>query len=108
MNRQRRNSEDSEKKIGVQEDGALAESLIKMKAEIQDKGRVVAQLQARREMHFTDLKEKYNLNSVEEADKKIKSMDKELDQMQSALNRRIQALLERYNWDFQNETKRTW
>jgi hypothetical protein len=80
-----------------------AEILMKMKQEMDQKKSDLAVLQGKREAHYQRLKEEFDCDTIEDADQKIAAMDKDLDASKQQLNERIQALRERYEWDFDHE-----
>lgn len=91
------------RKSNNQTTGNEADTLLKMKQELESKKTRVTALRTQLDMYTSQLKEQFGLDSVEQADKELERMGKELDKKEGALNRRINALAQKYTWDFQNE-----
>ena len=75
----------------------ITESLLDLKKEIEDAEKEAAVLEGKLESHMERLKSTWGCSSVEEAQTKITSMDKEVDELQVELEETITAI-EKLGW----------
>lgn len=73
--------------------------LISMKEKIDEAKGNVARMEGRKEQLYETLKKDFECKTLKEAEKKLISMNKELDKKEAALKNGITALENEYEWN---------
>ena len=70
--------------------------LLDLKHQIEDAKTSVSELKGQQQMLMKQLKDEWKCNTIEEAERKIKSMGKEIDALQTQIDEGVKELEEKY------------
>ena len=73
------------------------QQLLDLKKQIEQAKTQVAELQGSRKHLMKELKDDWGCTTIEEAEKKLKKLQKELEQLQNKIKEQTEELIEKYN-----------
>ena len=75
------------------------QDLLKLKKEVDDAKQNVSELKGQQTALLKQLKDDWKCNSIEDAEKKLKTMNKEIDSLQQQIEKGIQEIEEKYEFE---------
>lgn len=76
----------------------LSKQLMSMQNEIADKETLIERKRGSLDALYQDLKEKYSIDTLDQAKKELKRLDKECVALETAFEKGMKAIAEKYDW----------